>query len=105
MPISRRTICFFFLLVPVLILGGCARTDHVYLTWQDDPRTTMTVNFQSPTLYEGLQLAYDTVSRAGDVASYQFGAEGTTRQIPGLKDRIGRHPHILTHCPRHRRPA
>src|SRR5690349_20814829 len=63
MSIARRTFCFVFLLFPVLILGGCARTDHVYLTWQDDPRTTMTVNFQSPAHYENLQLAYDNVSR------------------------------------------
>lgn len=87
MPISRRILFFTVLFfVPLLLLGGCARTDHVYLTWQDDPRTTMTVNFQSPAHYEDLQLAYDTVSRAGDAASYQFSAEGTTRQIPGLKD-------------------
>jgi len=86
MPISRRTLCFLFFFVPVFLLGGCAGSNHVYLTWQDDPRTTMTVNFQSPTHYEGLKLAYDTVSHAGHAASYQFNAQGTTRQIPGLRD-------------------
>jgi hypothetical protein len=90
MLVSRRTVNFLFLLAPLFLLGGCAGTDHVYLTWQDDPRTTMTVNFQSPTHYENLKLAYDTVSRAddaeGDALGYQYSAEGITRQIPGLKD-------------------
>jgi hypothetical protein len=85
--LSRRALLVASLFVPVLLLGGCAATDHVYLTWKDDPRTTMTVNFQSPTYYDDLKLAYDTVSREGDVASYRFTAEGaTTRQIPGLRD-------------------
>jgi hypothetical protein len=86
MSISRRALCFVFLLFPVLFLGGCARIDHVYLTWQHDPRTTMTVNFQSPEHYENLTLAYDTKSHAGDAANYPLSASGTVRQIPGLKD-------------------
>lgn len=70
----------------MLVLAGCARIDHVYLTWQGDPTTTMTVNFQSTEHYPDLTLAYDTASHDGDVSAYPNKARATARQIPGLKD-------------------
>lgn len=83
LPFFRRAVAF---LIPVLLLGGCTRINHVYLTWQHDPRTTMTVNFQSPEHYEHLKLAYDTTSHGGDVTAYPLTAEGMVHQIPGLQD-------------------
>lgn len=86
-PSFLRRYCAYFVLIPVLLLlGGCARIDHVYLTWQHDPRTTMTVNFQSQEYYEHLKLVYDTVSHDGVAADYALSAEGSVRQIPGLRD-------------------
>jgi hypothetical protein len=88
--ISPRFNALFMTLVLVLsahFFVGCTRIDHVYLTWQHDPRTTMTVNFQSPEHYEALKLAYDTESHGGVAADYPLSAEGTVvRQIPGLRD-------------------
>lgn len=83
---TGRARLYILLIVPVMALVGCARIDHVYLTWQHDPRTTMTVNFQSPEYYEDLTLCYDTASHDGPPSEYAFSAQGTTRQIPGLRD-------------------
>ena len=86
-PLNFRQVgAYLLLLFPAILLGGCARIDHVYLTWQHDPRTTMTVNFQSPERFENLTLAYDTASHAGVVAEYPLSAAGTVHQIPGLRD-------------------
>lgn len=82
--LTRRAV--LVLLPAILVLQGCARIDHVYLTWQHDPRTTMTVNFQSPRHYEHLTLAYDMASHGGHAEAYPLTAEGMVRQIPGLQD-------------------
>lgn len=87
LPPVRVSFLILMLLITVPFFAGCARIDHVYLTWQHDPRTTMTVNYQSPKHYEALKLAYDTESHGGVAAEYAMQAEGTVvRQIPGLRD-------------------
>lgn len=75
-------------LVSMALLTGCAtRSPHVYLTWQDDPRTTMTVNYLSPDPIAGIELHYDTESRAGTGEAYRYTASGEAGTIPGLEDR------------------
>lgn len=97
MSASLRAVPAFLLACLIGLLGllanGCAATDHVYLTWQSDPATTMTVNFQSLEEYPDLTLHYDTVSRNAQPAEYQFTAQGESSQIPGLAD--GRHIHHI----------
>tara|TARA_R110001592_G_scaffold171563_6_gene409966 strand:- start:4 stop:1206 length:1203 start_codon:yes stop_codon:yes gene_type:complete len=68
------------------VLAGCTTPNHVYLTWQNDPSTTMTVNFHSPVARDNVRLLFDTESHEGDVAAYANSATGTKHQIPGLKD-------------------
>jgi hypothetical protein len=66
---------------------------HVYLTWQGDTSTTMTVNFQTsdgggtPTVY------YDSLSQNGWFDRYAYSAQGTSHQIDGLVD--GRYIHSV----------
>lgn len=88
LSITRRA----FLAILLLGLAGCATNpNHVYLTWQGDPSTTMTVNFHSAEAASDLTLHYDTESRGGEPGAYRYAASGASRQIPGLKD--GRHIH------------
>lgn len=94
----RRTMKFAGMLpvmAAVLVLSGCVTTfsDRVCLTWQGDPSTTMTVNFQSvPTT--GIPVVYyDTEDYGTDLGAYRFKAEGSTRTIPTFD--IGRVIHTV----------
>lgn len=86
-PIRRFIPALF--IAALVALAGCTTPHHVYLTWQNDPRTTMTVNFHSPDLHEDLRLYYDTTPRDGVIDAYANHATGRTHQIEGLRD--GRH--------------
>lgn len=82
----RMLKCAFFLLL-VSCHSGCATNVYpVYLTWQRDPSTTMTVNFHTPQAPHEAAVYYDTQARDGNPAKYRFRAQGETRQMPGLKD-------------------
>ncbi len=54
-----------------------------YLTWQNDPATTMTITYHSEEKPDSVVALYDIVS---DPESYHFRAEGESWQIPGLPD-------------------
>ena len=54
-----------------------------YLTWQGDPSTTMTINFQTAEAPDIVEAVYDV---SADASEFQFRAEGVSRQIPGLPD-------------------
>lgn len=54
-----------------------------YLTWQDDPSTTMTVNYHSPEALETVTVVYGPESAA---EHYPYLASGNSWQIPGLPD-------------------
>jgi hypothetical protein len=64
-----------FALIVLLALSGCAVPRHVYLTWQGDPSTTMTVNFQTSSPDPAGRVLYDMQSRAGDASPYAFALE------------------------------
>ncbi len=59
---------------------------HVYLTWQGDTSTTITVNYQTLEETDSSEVYFDTKPRNGRAGDYQFYAKGTRRKIPGLED-------------------
>lgn len=64
--------------------GGNSPT-WVYLTWQGDTGTTMTVNYQTREAASSV-VFYDTKSGGGDPKRYSQRAEGSAHQIEGLND-------------------
>ena len=66
--------------------SGLAVPRHVYLTWQGDTSTTITVNFQTMEDAPDAQVYYDTKSRKGKIADYRFHATGTHHTIEGSAD-------------------
>ena len=59
---------------------------HVYLTWQGDTSTTLTVNYQTLEEPQASAVRYDTRSRNGKIADYKYEATGTRHKIEGLED-------------------
>src|SRR5438477_10369701 len=59
---------------------------HVYLTWQGDTSTTITVNFQTIEEAQISEVYYDTKPRKGKIGEYRFHATGTRHKIDGLPD-------------------
>src|SRR5881394_3553237 len=69
-----------------LTLSIQASPRYVYLTWQGDTSTTITVNYQTMEDAETSAVYYDTTSRKGKISDYQFHATGTRHEIEGLED-------------------
>jgi hypothetical protein len=69
-----------------LTLLSQAAPRHVYLTWQGDTSTTITVNYQTLEDATNSDIYYDTQPRIGDIPHYRFHATGTRHKIPGLAD-------------------
>lgn len=82
--------------VAVMLPGCLLARDHVYLTWQGDTSTTMTVNLQTDKSVSEAVVYYDTEPHQGRLQEYPRKASGTARQIPGLKDRRWIHRIELT---------
>ncbi len=57
---------------------------HVYLTWQGEPSTTMTVNFHVVGDADGAEVRYDTVSRGGEWGAYRHSSSASETSIEGL---------------------
>ena len=77
-----------FLFVAALVaLSAEAEPFHVYLTWQGDTATTMTLNIHTPREQKKIRVYYDTQSRGGKAEDYAHSAQCTAHQIPGLGDR------------------
>lgn len=68
-----------------LLVHGCATPFHMYLTWQGDPSTTMTVNFQTPSPAPEGVVYYDTEPRGQDAAAYAFRASAPPHTVPGIE--------------------
>jgi len=58
----------------------------VYLTWQGDPGTTMTVNYHTPSPAPTSLVLYDTLSHRGHPDDYPLWARGGQHQLEGLRD-------------------
>lgn len=71
-----------------LAAPAAAAPRHVYLTWQGDPATRVTVNYHTlGRASAGIsQVFYDTEPRDGELAAYRFRAYGEGHTIPGLAD-------------------
>jgi len=59
---------------------------HVYLTWQGDTSTTITVNYQTLEEATTSDVYYDTRPRKGNIPRYRFHATGTRHKIESLAD-------------------
>ena len=57
---------------------------HCYLTWQNDPTSTLTLNFHTVGAHESPEVRFDVVSRDGSPAAYTYSVEARTHTIPGL---------------------
>lgn len=66
---------------------------HVYLTWQGDTSTTMTVNYQTGAVAGNSRVYYDTVPRGGNPAAYRYQKTGASHKIPGLDAYVQRNVH------------
>jgi acid phosphatase type 7 len=66
--------------------SASAAPRHVYLTWQGDTSTTMTINYQTMESAQTSRVYYDTKSRNGKIADYKFQTSGTRHTIPRLQD-------------------
>src|SRR5438477_1919757 len=76
---------------PGLVLAGLtssslAEPRHVYLTWQGDTSTTMTVNYQTMEAAQTSMVYYDTQPRQEKIGAYRFRSTGTRHKIKGLED-------------------
>lgn len=59
---------------------------HVYLTWQHDTSTTITVNYQTMADAADSAVFYDPRPHGQNVGDYRFRAIGTHHKIPELED-------------------
>lgn len=78
----------FLLLVFFTCVGSPleAAPRHVYLTWQNDPSRTMTVNFQTMEKLHDPVVYYSSDPAALDDATRRTAARGSSHQIEGLPD-------------------
>src|SRR5438552_12496049 len=78
------------IVVCLILLGPSCSSQavprHVYLTWQHDTGTTITVNYQTMEEAETSEVHYDTESRNGKIGDYKFHASGTRHKIETLLD-------------------
>jgi len=90
MPI-RKTLYVAVIVLPLsagifLHFFSNPKPPFVYLTWQDDPSTSITVSYQSMTRDETAVVYYDLDSQGGDRDAYRYSARGESHQIEGLPD-------------------
>jgi hypothetical protein len=69
-----------------LIAFSQAAPRHVYLTWQGETSTTITVNYQTMEEAEASRVYFDTEPRKEKIGEYRFNATGTRHKIEGLED-------------------
>lgn len=78
----------WLLVLAAALLGAAtapAGLPHLYLTYEGDTATAITVNVQTAQQAD-LRVYYDTVRRDGDRAAYARHATAQAHQIPGLTD-------------------
>lgn len=81
-----------FLPLVLAVFFCCLRADaeaaprHLYLTWQDDPSRTMTVNFQTMEPLQDPVVYYASTPENLQDPSQRSAARGSSHQISGLED-------------------
>lgn len=89
--ISRAIIVAIGLLV--FVVAAQAKPIYLYLTYPGDPSTSITVNYQTERPVKDSTVRYDIKSRK-HLRGYDYQAEGTTLQVPGLP--VERTIHTIT---------
>ena len=93
---SKWTVAALLVVLCALGLGifttGCGAQakppfGHPYLTWQGDPCTTMTVNYQTAGAPKAVEVRYDTATHAGKPDAYPGKVAGAAHQLEGLADK------------------
>src|SRR5262245_57805542 len=78
------------LFVPLLLCSSICLSQsapkYVYLTWQGDTSTTITVNYQTMEGAETSSVYYDTEPRGDKTNDYRFHTTGTRHKLEGLAD-------------------
>ena len=85
-------------IVPVITLVASVNTlwaapSHIYLTWQGEPSTSVTVNYHTLEGAEASEVRFDRESRGGEFGAYRFRIVGSRHRISGLED--GRTIHVV----------
>ncbi len=94
---SITLILLLLLIFSSYYLVGCFfHSTHVYLTWQGDPHTTMTINVQSLGKDYPVEVLYGTKSCEKNPQSYPHKIKGTSRTIPEVKPKRDVHTFELT---------
>ena len=84
-----RIVSFITSLIAALVSGALSGEPRfVYLTWQGDTGSTMTVNFQTFDRAGESVVLYDTISRSGNPEGYRHRAEGASHQVKGIEGRF-----------------
>src|SRR5688572_23321238 len=88
--IFRRNLPFSLLLWVLFswvnLPAQAAAPRYVYLTWQGDTSTTLTVNYQTMDEAQSSTVYYDTEPRGTTTNGYRFQATGTRHKHPDLPD-------------------
>ncbi len=79
-------------LVPAITLATCVNAlwsapSHIYLTWQGEPSTSVTVNYHTLESAQASEVRFDRESRGGEFGAYRFRIAGSRHRISGLEDR------------------
>lgn len=83
---TKIILAFILLTLFIYLSGGCPlHSTHVYLTWQGDPHTTMTINVQSLGEDPPEEVLYGDKSCANNPTSYPYQIKGTYKIIPEVK--------------------
>ncbi|MGZ0655112.1 purple acid phosphatase family protein [Coraliomargarita sp. W4R72] len=84
-------------LLPTLAMATCAlflqaAPQHLVFTYQADPSTSLTANWQNIgediSVSDEASIYYDTISRAGEAAAYTHTKSVQASKIEGLNDRV-----------------
>jgi len=99
----KRILSVKFIVFPIVLISlfyfleGCAlHSTHVYLTWQGDPHTTMTINVQSIGKDYPVEVLYGDKSCAKNPQSYQYQVNGVSKTIPEVEPQRNVHTFELT---------
>lgn len=75
-----------FLVLVAILVSGCVTDKHVYLTWQGNTSTTMTINYQTLGVPDDTTIYWDTESHGDDLAAYRNQITGEARQLARISD-------------------
>lgn len=94
---TKILLVFILLTLFFYFSGGCSLpSTHVYLTWQGDPHTTITINVQSLGKDYPVEVLYGDRSYKDNPESYPHQIEGISKTIPEVKPERSVHIFELT---------